>query len=435
MRIKSKLKFHNILLSFIQILLNYVKKIKNIIYYSIKSAIIFIISLPIKFCASLFITFVGKSSNIVVFGSKHGSSFSDNSRYLFEWVHNNRPEIKCIWLTKSWKIVQMLKSSGYLCQHMFSLRGRIALKRATVGVISHSLRDLAPSPFDLPYSIKLIQLFHGQSVKAVRFGMNEGFENNRESSERSFEASLINYAISTSNFMSDLWETCMRFGRDKHVTTGYPRNDCLINVPVKHKDLLDEFLCDDDFDHLILYAPTWRPGKSATKFFPFSDFSLGKLIEILDITKSKLLIRPHLTDLSRYRKLRDFISELANNERIQLATHDQFVDVNIILPFIDILITDYSSIYHDFLLLDKPIIFIPYDYDHYNQQSGFLYNYFENLPGPYVNDFNDFVRELSKVLTDFDSYVEKRVMLKDKIHEYTDSNSCARVSNLLEDLL
>ena len=120
----------------------------------------------------------------------------------------------------------MLKINGLSSLNMFSLRGKIALKRATVGVISYSLRDIAPNPIDVPNSIKIIQLFHGQCIKAVRFAIKEGLSDN-ELKERRKEAQLVSYSISTSNYMSKLWEKCVQFGLNKHVTTGYPRNDCL----------------------------------------------------------------------------------------------------------------------------------------------------------------------------------------------------------------
>jgi|TARA_B100002003_G_C14132413_1_gene544604 CDP-glycerol glycerophosphotransferase (TagB/SpsB family) len=318
---------------------------------------------------------------------------------------------------------------------MYSLKGRLALKRALVGVISHSLRDLVPKPTDIPTSIKLIQLFHGQCVKAVRFGMNEGFEDNNEATDRRLEASLITYAISTSDFMSNLWEKCMDFGRDKHITSGYPRNDCLIKVPDKNKLKWNNFMNGEIFQNTILYAPTYRPGKKPTTFFPFPDYSKDLLFDILDRTKSILLLRPHLTDLVKYKELKSFLNDLASYKRIKLATHAEFTDINTFLPFVDVLVTDYSSLYHDFLLLNKPMIFIPYDYDHYNKRSGFLYDYFENLPGPSVNTFGDFSKELFSVSLASDNYGEKRASLAAQIHEYSDANACERVSNLVEDLL
>jgi CDP-glycerol glycerophosphotransferase (TagB/SpsB family) len=196
-----------------------------------------------------------------------------------------------------------------------------------------------------------------------------------------------------------------------------------------------KFMNGEVSENTILYAPTWRPGKRATVFFPFSDYNKDLLLEILDKTESNLLLRPHITDVFQNKELNFFLNDLASYKRIKLATHKEFTDINTFLPFIDVLVTDYSSIYHDFLLLNKPMIFIPYDYDHYNERSGFLYNYFENLPGPSVNTFYDFSKELCSVTSGSDNYSEKRASLAEQIHAYSDANACERVSKLVEDLL
>ena len=405
-------------------LLNYLKVGKNILLRFGYTVIVLVTTMIFK-----------RSRNLVIFGSKHGNFYCDNSKYLFEWILQNKPEIKCLWLTRNSEVENLLKKNNIPCLNMYSLKGRFAVRRALVGVISHSLKDLVPKPTDIPGSINLIQLFHGQCVKAVRFGMNEGFEDNNEATERGLEAELISYAISTSDFMSDLWEKCMKFGRNKHITAGFPRNDCLIKIPDKNKHMWKNFMNGEIYQNTILYAPTYRPGMKPTVFFPFPDYSKDILLDILDSTKSILLLRPHLTDLLKYKELRIFLNDLASHKRIKLATHAEFTDINTFLPFIDVLLTDYSSIYHDFLLLNKPMIFIPYDYDHYNQRSGFLYDYFENLPGPSVNTFDDFSKELCSVTSGSDNYGEKRAFLTEQIHKYSDANACERVSKLVEDLL
>ena len=84
---------------------------------------------------------------------------------------------------------------------------------------------------------------------------------------------------------------------------------------------------------------------------------------------------PHVQDL-RYPALRAMLEALAAHpDCVRLATHEQLPDVNSFLPFVDVLITDYSALYHDFLLLDRPILFVPYDYEEFEQQNGFLYDY------------------------------------------------------------
>ena len=404
--------------------MNFLKVLKNIFLRFGYSVILLVMTIIFP-----------RSRNLVIFGSKHGNLYCDNSKYLFEWILKNRPEIKCLWLTRNSEIEDLLKKKNIPCLNMYSLKGRLVLRRALVGVISHSLRDLVPEPTDIPGSIKLIQLFHGQCVKAVRFGMNEGFENNNEAIERRLEAKLVSYGISTSEFMSNLWEKCMEFGREKYVITGFPRNDCLIKVPDENKHKWKNFLNGEIIENTILYAPTYRPGKIPTTFFPFPDYSKDLLLDLLESTKTNLLLRPHLTDLTKYKDLRDFLNDLSSNKRIKLATHKEFADINTLLPFIDVLITDYSSIYHDFLLLNKPMIFFPYDYDQYNKRSGFLYDYFENLPGPSVSTFKDFSIELCSVTSGSDNYAKKRAFLAEQIHEYSDANSCERASKLIENLL
>ena len=104
------------------------------------------------------------------------------------------------------------------------------------------------------------------------------------------------------------------------------------------------------------------------------------------------------------------------------------------LPFIDCLITDYSAIYHDFLLKDKPIWFIPYDYDDYKNQNGFLYDFFKLLPGPNINSFQLLIENLKDLSTDIDKYREQRHRLLNLIHKYRDSSSSKRVFELIQNI-
>jgi|TARA_Y100000310_G_scaffold344676_1_gene458722 CDP-glycerol glycerophosphotransferase (TagB/SpsB family) len=332
-------------------------------------------------------------------------------------------------------VEEYLKGKNLPCVNIYSLQGRIALRNASVGIISNSLNDLSAKPFYPLKGIKLIQLFHGQSVKAVRFGRKNHKISIKESNERRLESKLVNYAISTSDFTTEFWDKCMEFGHNKYVVTGYPRNDSLLKVPKNNINKWHDFIGSNNSSKIIFYAPTWRHGRSETKFFPFNDFKKNKLITYLDANDFTLLLRPHKHDLSSYKNLRILLNDLTNSERIKLATHNEFVDANSFLPFVDILITDYSSIYHDFLLLNKPLIFIPYDYDDYDYHNGFLYDYYNYLPGPSVYSFDSLIKELDDIKNNDDNYIKKRLELRNKIHRYRDFSSCERVSNLVESLI
>ena len=136
----------------------------------------------------------------------------------------------------------------------------------------------------------------------------------------------------------------------------------------------------------------------------------------------------------KLKKILDDI-EYNSNGYISIVNHNKCEDLYVILPYIDILLTDYSSIYHDFLLLDRPIYFIPYDYTWYKDFFGFIYDYKKEKPGPEISTFSSFTKELQKSLNGIDKYSNKRKMLRNKIHYYQDAKSSKRVAEKVIEML
>ena len=102
---------------------------------------------------------------------------------------------------------------------------------------------------------------------------------------------------------------------------------------------------------------------------------------------------------------------------------------------VDLLITDYSSVYFDYLLLDRPIIFVPVDLEEYRKTRGFLlepYDYW--TPGKKALNQKDLQ---NMILQSFikDDNVERRNELKNIVHYYQDGNSSERVWNLIDRIL
>ncbi|MDI6720706.1 MAG: CDP-glycerol glycerophosphotransferase family protein [Methanomicrobiales archaeon] len=105
-----------------------------------------------------------------------------------------------------------------------------------------------------------------------------------------------------------------------------------------------------------------------------------------------------------------------------------FTSIYEILPNFDILITDYSSIYFDFLLLNKPIIFLTYDFERYQQNRGFLLEPYDFwAPGPKVTTIEMLVEEIQKCISDPNYYKKERETVNNIINQFQDGNSCERV--------
>ena len=95
----------------------------------------------------------------------------------------------------------------------------------------------------------------------------------------------------------------------------------------------------------------------------------------------------------------------------------------------DILITDYSSIYFDYLLLDKPILFMPFDFEDYIENNArFYYNYNCVTPGPKCKDWNNVMEHLEKTFvsdgsTYGDCYQKQRDTIRQMFNDFRFNNS------------
>ena len=95
----------------------------------------------------------------------------------------------------------------------------------------------------------------------------------------------------------------------------------------------------------------------------------------------------------------------------------------------DFLITDYSSIFFDYLLLDKPIIFAPFDQEDYlKNDREFYYNYELVTPGIKAKDWDEVLERVKNLIyCDNYTYNEERAFIKKMFHTFSDGNSSERV--------
>jgi len=92
------------------------------------------------------------------------------------------------------------------------------------------------------------------------------------------------------------------------------------------------------------------------------------------------------------------------------------------------LITDYSSIYFDYLLLDRPIIFAPFDKKVYIQEDReFYFDYDKVTPGPQAINWNEVMQAIETFTINPKSYTREREIIKNKFHTYQDAQSTERV--------
>lgn len=214
------------------------------------------------------------------------------------------------------------------------------------------------------------------------------------------------------------------------IYTGYPRNDLLSKN--KEISLINEFKLDSHEQIFICYAPTYRD-KLEIEFWPSNplfDDKIYLLEKFLTDTKKTMLIKPHPNEISDYKKLQ--------SERIIIIDSNWLekrkINFYSLLSKVDLLITDYSSIYIDFLLTDKPIIFFNYDLKAYEKNRVLMVDNYDNwTPGFKAQSIEELIKSIKKTLEE-ESFRDERIKLKNDFHIFQDFNSTNRFIEFLNSI-
>jgi CDP-glycerol glycerophosphotransferase (TagB/SpsB family) len=166
---------------------------------------------------------------------------------------------------------------------------------------------------------------------------------------------------------------------------------------------------------VIGYFPTHRNREYEIKIENI--LRLDELNGVLESKNAKMVIKPH-------RSL-DMISVQEDYENIKEIP--QSTDSHVFLDKIDILITDYSSIYFDFLLVGGPVIFYTHDRDQYTKMRGLHPKYDEVTIGHHTKEPDELVEILDQLIIGKDTYKNERKEIRDEFFKYNDRQSSKRL--------
>lgn len=266
---------------------------------------------------------------------------------------------------------------------------------------------------------KIIDTTHGTPLKKI------GYLDKTSSPLIKYE-DTFDFIICQSNFGKKIIKDAFGATEQQCLLTGLPRNDELF------KENGFKIFEEIHYSKLVIWMPTWRQGSGVTDIidsevqFPIlTSDNIGTMDEFLTSQNILLIIKPH-----PYQK---------NN----LIFHNHFTNIKIIdneylfnkgitlyelLGQSDALLTDYSSVYFDYLLLDRPIGFTSVDYDSYNQNRGFVVNDPEKImPGDHIHNFESLIVFLKKISSNQDEFSENRKAVSKIVNEYNDPYSTERM--------
>lgn len=247
-------------------------------------------------------------------------------------------------------------------------------------------------------------------------------------------------ALCMSGFFADNFSADAKVDKDKMIFLGFPRND-LLN---KDNDSLDKFGINS-YDKVIFWLPTYRQRSDKSKNRNLNSFEMEnhgtgipaietaeemiKVNEFLKANNCLLVLKPHpIQDMSTVSEkgLSNFF--IINDD----ALKEKGVQLYELLGRCDAMITDYSSVYYDYLLTDNPIGLTIGDIDEYIAKRGFVYkNPLDVLKGEYIYDTDGLITFLKNVRNGNDTAKAERTDIKNRIHTVTDGISAQMVGDYI----
>ena len=280
-----------------------------------------------------------------------------------------------------------------------------------------------------------LQTWHGTPLKKLAHDINIGpsatfyrSQVTKDQMTKSYDIDRqrYDYFLSPSAFATEKFISSFQLDLNQILEVGYPRNDFLTNITEeKIRQLKQKYNLPQD-KKIILYAPTWRDNSYNSKGYTY-DIQVD-----FEYWKSKLypnyvvLFKPHylITNQYEYPDLNNFLYFMKED-----------TDINELYVISDVLITDYSSVFFDFAILRRPILFYMYDLEEYKENiRGFYLDVPTDLPGEVITEEDKLIHRLENLEIYFHQYIDKLKNFNQVYNSYQDGMCSKKVVEAVIDL-
>jgi len=328
-------------------------------------------------------------SRRVAFGSsQHG--FTGNPKYLLLHLREHAPDLDVAWIAPTRALRDQVRARGHRAYWKYEPRGLWFCLTARVYVFGGR-------PADINYwtsgGAVLVNLWHGVGLKAIGFDSTSS-ENRMEFNPRSLYRRIVkpwlysrpNVFVSTTRLLTAHYAKAFRIPESQCLEVGYPRSDhFFLSDQDRHThlakceppDALAFVRTLQRYRRVVLYMPTYR--ETREDFLTASGIDFAALDAQMREQDSLFVFKLHpWTDLT-----------LPPQGRYpNLLFADATADMYPYFPYVDLLVTDYSSVYFDFLLLKRAAVLFVFDRQRYESESRDLILDFDTYtPGPRVTTF------------------------------------------------
>lgn len=356
------------------------------------------------------------------FGADYGRTYREGSKYMLEYMLKEHPDYDCFFVTRNKQVIRDLTKKGIPCYLNTSLKGIRKLVQAECVFTTQ-----APSDILFDFKKKKRRYFyisHGMPFKrGFKAVLDRSILIKNWTGVRKFFKPLLKYFTKDNGFDDCEFEICtsdflkpyvkMYFGETIPIKViGFPRLDAFFD---ESRMSQEKWLPRTEGKFIITYMPTHRvQGTGELSPYPFEN-------------------RP---DVQNWMKENNILFVMKQHPNFIPKTKDTietdtFVNITkrgfdpqVCLYHTDVLITDFSTVWIDYLILQRPLIFYYYD-DYLHKDWGQLYDIKDDPPGSFCYDSDELFEAIKRVFFNYKS-MRPSDRLVHKYHKFIDGNSCQR---------
>ena len=357
--------------------------------------------------------------NMMIFHTE--GDYCDNGLVFYKYLQGLKDgkKRKFVWLvyhpenfhnTENTKFVKFSWNGWKLKQEYYISRTRFLFE--THNLVQRRLRK----------NQTYVSLWHGTGFKAPKGGGHG--------------QTVFDYVLGTSTPLQPYQGHFVGCGPSLVLNLGFPRNDFLIDK--SDIGVNNPILDKPNYKKVIVWMTTFKTSDNKSLSEDACDNETG--LPLLSSVEQLSLFNKYLAEKNVF-----MIIKIHHLQAAKEAFHEKFSNIKILqdsellqkdIPLYemvaktDALITDYSSIYIDYILLNKPMAFVLEDLQKYTGSRGFMVDNIEDyLPGPHIYKMEELCSFIDNVANDVDTHKEERAKMLPFYHDHPDNKSCERIKN------
>lgn len=379
--------------------------------------------------------FVKRDPKYIAIGSWEGKLYIDNSRYLLEFMLEKLDSsYRFVWVGESYLKKQLPEDDRIILVCKDTMSSVRILQRCKY-FFSSQIAYVDICSYNIYRNAIMIYLHHGFPIKKVEADA-VGFNKKDLSLAQKIYRKVVpygheyDYFIVSSDVQKKNYISAYRFMGAKAdgsniLCVGTPRNDFLYNLTEEDKKTIrkkyEQLLGINEETKIILYLPTFRRKGNETPSLYLGNEN-SEIINILEKNNAILIEKGHFAEQSE---------RASNDTQIYYKNYihlTKAVNVQELLVAADILISDYSGAFVDYILLDRPIIHYLYDYEYYKKEdSGLYFEVDEFKCGKICFDYKTLCDGLKSLLETEDDFKKIRAERRETFLTYESGESCKKI--------